>query len=107
MGRTLILLVCVFYRIFIDRGPLSTMEIEKLYGTSSPLLFNEENVLYYRPGGYHPVVLKDTLKNGRYIICHKLGYGGSSTVWAARDSEYVYHSSILERLPFYPPNVLF
>uniref|UniRef100_A0A093VIB6 non-specific serine/threonine protein kinase n=1 Tax=Talaromyces marneffei PM1 TaxID=1077442 RepID=A0A093VIB6_TALMA len=39
----------------------------------------------YTKGGYHPVVLGDTLKNGRYRILHKLGWGGYSTVWAARD----------------------
>jgi hypothetical protein len=64
-------------------------EIYKLYGTSNPLLFKEEDVLNYRPGGYHPVALGDTLKDGRYKIHHKLGYGGFSTVWVARDNKYV------------------
>jgi serine/threonine-protein kinase SRPK3 len=67
----------------------STVEVYELYGTSNLLLFKEENVLNYRPGGYHPVVLGDTLKDGRYKIYHKLGYGGFSTVWVARDSKYV------------------
>jgi serine/threonine-protein kinase SRPK3 len=65
------------------------MEIYELYGTSNLLLFEEENVLNYRAGGYHPVALGDTLKDGRYKIYHKLGYGGFSTVWVARDSKYV------------------
>lgn len=39
----------------------------------------------YRPGGYHPVHLGDVLKDGRYKILHKLGFGGYSTVWVARD----------------------
>ncbi|KAJ4290465.1 hypothetical protein N0V90_010682 [Kalmusia sp. IMI 367209] len=39
----------------------------------------------YRPGGYHPIHLGDVLGNGRYKIIHKLGWGGFSTVWAARD----------------------
>jgi hypothetical protein len=64
-------------------------EISNLYGTCSRLLFDEENVLNYRPGGYHPVALGDTLKDGRYKIRHKLGYGGFSTVWVARDNKYV------------------
>ena len=67
----------------------SIMEVYELYGTSNLLLFKEENVLNYRPGGYHPVVLGDTLKDGRYKIHHKLGYGGFSTVWVARDSKCV------------------
>ncbi|KAI0809592.1 kinase-like protein [Xylaria sp. FL0064] len=39
----------------------------------------------YRRGGYHPIRLGDLLKDGRYKILHKLGWGGYSTVWAARD----------------------
>lgn len=41
----------------------------------------------YTPGGFHPVTLGDTFQNGRYIIRHKLGYGGFSTVWLARDEQ--------------------
>ncbi len=66
------------------------MEVYELYGTSNLLLFKEENVLNYRPGGYHPVVLGETLKDGRYKIYHKSGYGDFSTVWVARDREYVH-----------------
>lgn len=64
-------------------------QIYALYGTWNHTLFQEENVLDYRPGGYHPVALGDTLKNGRYRILHKVGYGRFSTVWVARDAEYV------------------
>ncbi|KAJ5755267.1 protein kinase [Penicillium manginii] len=39
----------------------------------------------YRQGGYHPVTLGKCLKFGRYKVLHKLGWGGYSTVWAARD----------------------
>lgn len=39
----------------------------------------------YRSGGYHPVALGDLFNNGRYKVLHKLGWGGYSTVWAARD----------------------
>ncbi|KAJ6089380.1 hypothetical protein N7467_004596 [Penicillium canescens] len=39
----------------------------------------------YKPGGYHPIKLGDHLKSGRYKVLHKLGWGGYSTVWAARD----------------------
>jgi serine/threonine-protein kinase SRPK3 len=41
----------------------------------------------YTAGGYYPVHLGDVLKNGRYKIIHKLGWGGYATVWAARDLE--------------------
>ncbi|CAG8933178.1 unnamed protein product [Penicillium salamii] len=39
----------------------------------------------YRKGGYHPVALGDTLKDGRYKVLHKIGWGGYSTVWGTRD----------------------
>ncbi|GAB7342877.1 hypothetical protein MBLNU457_g0998t1 [Dothideomycetes sp. NU457] len=51
------------------------------------LMFKEEDVFDYRPRGLHPVVLGDTLKDGRYTIRQKLGFGGFSTVWAARDNQ--------------------
>jgi hypothetical protein len=64
-------------------------KIDELYKNPSNVLFEEENFLDYRPGGFHPVALGDTLKDGRYKIHHKLGYGGFSTVWVARDHRYV------------------
>ncbi|KAG6081587.1 hypothetical protein E4U15_002823 [Claviceps sp. LM218 group G6] len=39
----------------------------------------------YRPGGYHPLALGDALKDGRYKVLHKLGWGGYATTWAAKD----------------------
>ncbi|KAL4812261.1 kinase-like domain-containing protein [Aspergillus spinulosporus] len=39
----------------------------------------------YKRGGYHPIRLGSSLCDGRYKIIHKLGWGGYSTVWAARD----------------------
>ncbi|KAG6094212.1 hypothetical protein E4U31_006375 [Claviceps sp. LM219 group G6] len=44
-----------------------------------------ESLHRYEPGGYHPVALGDVLKNGRYKILHKLGWGSFATTWAARD----------------------
>lgn len=40
----------------------------------------------YMPGGYHPVNLGDILHE-RYHIIDKLGHGGYSTVWLARDTQ--------------------
>ncbi|KAF8345533.1 hypothetical protein F5887DRAFT_167103, partial [Amanita rubescens] len=45
-----------------------------------------ENIEKYKPGGLHPVSIGDVFANGRYKVLHKLGSGGSSTVWLARDS---------------------
>jgi hypothetical protein len=63
----------------------------------SYLFFTQESVMRYRPGGYHPVCLGDTFKGGRYTIHHKLGWGGFSTVWLAKDKEYV---TIRRRIAF-------
>ena len=38
----------------------------------------------YRSGGYHPVELGDEF-NSRYVVEHKLGYGGCSIAWMARE----------------------
>ena len=53
-----------------------------------------ESLYNYRPGGFHPVNLGDTLQDGRYVIRHKLGYGGFSTVWLARDTQEGYVSRL-------------
>ena len=39
----------------------------------------------YRPGGLYPLQIGETLKDSRYKILHKLGFGSWSTVWLARD----------------------
>lgn len=43
----------------------------------SNLLHTQEEMRRYRSGGFHPVRLDDTFKDGRYQIRHKLGWGGS------------------------------
>ncbi|KAJ3522407.1 hypothetical protein NMY22_g11900 [Coprinellus aureogranulatus] len=49
------------------------------------LLENVENLESYAGDGHRPSRIGDTPSNGRYTILHKLGFGGSSTVWLARD----------------------
>ncbi len=50
----------------------------------------------YRKGGYHPTHLGDVLNNGRCKIMHKLGWGGYSTVWLAKDLEQVLCSRLCD-----------
>ena len=64
-------------------------DLYEIYKNPSNVLFEEEKFLDYRPGSFHPIALGDTLKDGRYKIHHKLGYGGFSTVWLARDHRYI------------------
>lgn len=61
--------------------------------TQNNLVYTEESLSRYQPGGYHPVSLGDTFKNGRYSVHHKLGWGGFSTVWLAKDRVSVYRQS--------------
>ncbi|KAF7182862.1 hypothetical protein CNMCM7691_002606 [Aspergillus felis] len=44
-----------------------------------------ESLEKYRPGGYHPIMIGDML-HARYHIVDKLGFGGYSTIWLARDT---------------------
>jgi hypothetical protein len=47
--------------------------------------FEAEDLEKYQPGGFHSVHLEDIYDNNRYRVVHKLGAGGFSTVWLARD----------------------
>jgi len=39
-------------------------------------------------GGFYPVRLGETFEDGRFVITRKLGWGGFSSVWLARDRKY-------------------
>lgn len=49
------------------------------------LIEDVEDLDRYRVGGYHPLEIGDRLHCGRYQLVDKLGYGGYSTTWLARD----------------------
>ncbi|KAF2676241.1 kinase domain-containing protein [Lentithecium fluviatile CBS 122367] len=54
----------------------------RIYGPSS----HTEDPDRYKHGGLHPLVIGDSIHDGRYRIIHKLGSGSFSTVWLARDT---------------------
>lgn len=79
-------------------SPLNSMDLSLFIQNN--LLYTEESLSRYQPGGYHPVSLGDTFKNGRYSVRHKLGCGGFSTVWLAKDEVLVYRQSTVRSLAY-------
>ncbi|KAI9681524.1 MAG: serine/threonine protein kinase, CMGC group [Caeruleum heppii] len=47
---------------------------------------DEEDSEDYCKGGYHPVEVGETFKEGKYTVVRKLGWGHFSTVWLSRDN---------------------
>ncbi|VBB73099.1 Putative protein kinase [Podospora comata] len=47
---------------------------------------DEEDSEDYCKGGYHPVTVGESFKDGKYIVVRKLGWGHFSTVWLSRDT---------------------
>ena len=39
-------------------------------------------------GGFYPLRIGEMFNGGRFIITRKLGWGGGSSVWLAKDREY-------------------
>ena len=54
----------------------------------------EEDSEDYCKGGYHPVNVGETFKDGKYIVTRKLGWGHFSTVWLSRDTESGRHVAL-------------
>ncbi|KAK3171791.1 hypothetical protein OEA41_003875 [Lepraria neglecta] len=54
----------------------------------------EEDSEDYCKGGYHPVNVGETFKDGKYVITRKLGWGHFSTVWLSRDTETGRHVAL-------------
>lgn len=54
----------------------------------------EEDSVDYCKGGYHPVTVGETFKEGRYVVVRKLGWGHFSTVWLSRDTLTAKHVAL-------------
>ncbi|PYI12964.1 kinase-like protein [Aspergillus violaceofuscus CBS 115571] len=57
--------------------------MDNLYHPEVDVEYLEE----YVPGGYHPTLIGDRFGSGRYTVVHKLGFGGYSSIWLARDQQ--------------------
>ncbi|KAH8086655.1 Pkinase-domain-containing protein [Cristinia sonorae] len=55
---------------------------------------DEESPADYNSGGYLPVKLRDTFKDGRYHVLRKLGWGHFSTVWLVKDTVENRHAAL-------------
>ncbi|KDQ54796.1 hypothetical protein JAAARDRAFT_135081 [Jaapia argillacea MUCL 33604] len=55
---------------------------------------DEESPADYNAGGYLQVKVRDTFKEGRYVVLRKLGWGHFSTVWLVRDTLEKRHSAL-------------
>lgn len=72
------------------RAPLSPKHFNNanFVAIDPELLIEEETIPGYIAAHYYPVVIGEVFKD-RYQVVGKLGYGTTSTVWLARDLEYV------------------
>ena len=68
-------------------GPFNEPLLDVDFDIDAPEYERIEKLQKYMPGGYHPTMIGDTFQDGRYKIVHKLGHGGFSTVWMARDNQ--------------------
>ena len=59
-----------------------------------PEEFKFEDVERYCEGGYCPITLWQTLKDGRYRVVYKLGVGRFATVWLAQDLQETRHVAL-------------
>lgn len=62
------------------------LETDLPFRYRQPIMTYVEDVDKYLPGGFHPVDIGDRVGAGKhtYQVIHKLGHGGSSTVWLVR-----------------------
>jgi len=81
----------LFFRWSISRSSRSLLHRSSKYMMATftrqyrpSALDDVEEIENYCSGGFHPINIGDEIE-GRYKVVHKLGYGGFSTVWLARD----------------------
>ncbi|KAI0502815.1 kinase-like domain-containing protein [Xylaria bambusicola] len=71
---------------FLSQVPrVKHYSISSMFRPSYTCDIDAEPLHRYRPGGYHPILLGDLFKDQRYKVIQKIGWGGNSTTWVARD----------------------
>lgn len=75
-----------FYDFSLSLNMDSQMDMDEF--KPNEVLWTQEDIQQYRPGGFHPVSLGDSFKDSRYIVRHKLGFSGLATEWLAKDNTY-------------------
>ncbi|KAL5531926.1 hypothetical protein ACEPAF_5489 [Sanghuangporus sanghuang] len=86
----------IVHRLRNPSSRIMSSAVQPLYHCAH--LDDVEDPEHYRPGDFHPVSIGDVFSRGRYRVLHKLGFGGSSTVWLARDQKKQFESEESESL---------
>lgn len=69
-------------------APATTGKPTKMKYRPLQQISRHETLRYYRPGGYHPILIGDRLgESGRFSVLRKLGYGTYGTVWMCWDAK--------------------
>ncbi|KAJ7596625.1 kinase-like domain-containing protein [Mycena floridula] len=76
-----------FHYVLTSAGP-------KILPVEEPSCKDEESPADYNAGGYLPVKVNDSFKEGRYRVLRKLGWGHFSTVWLVKDEQLKRHSAL-------------
>lgn len=74
----------------MNKSPSSTSSREDAAETTA----DEEDSEDYCKGGYHPVTVGESFKDGKYTVVRKLGWGHFSTVWLSRDNNTGKHVAL-------------
>ncbi|KAI9848601.1 MAG: serine/threonine protein kinase, CMGC group [Sclerophora amabilis] len=75
----------------LNRSPSSSASRDEATETTTA---DEEDSEDYCKGGYHPVQVGETFKDGKYKVTRKLGWGHFSTVWLSKDTETGKHVAL-------------
>lgn len=78
-------------RSLVRRGPWAPLRFPTSGFDIVPAAeaLEEERLDEFKTGSYYPVAIGDLFDSKKYQVVGKLGFGSTSTVWLARDLQYV------------------